>query len=158
LTEKEADSAGVDRFFDLDSTIENSSQERFVACIALGYPARDRSGQRNTGVLRTAETVFTTGFVDERGYRLAKADPRLHVLISYRKENILYNWKTRGAPPSFLGMSGGGVWLVSLSPDWTSQSPPPLAGIIIKKPHGYGKSLLAVRSAVAREFIRRFDR
>lgn len=160
LNDDEVAQIGIQCFLDLNS-IQNplsiAPTEGFVLMIALGYPSRDQVVDRESKSITPKLTMFTTGIAEERGYRLAKVDPRSHLLLRFRPENILWNHKTVGAPPRFNGMSGGGVWMVSLHEDYSLEAPPPFAGMVIERPASYKPSLLATRAPLIRYFIRRFD-
>jgi len=71
---------------------------------------------------------------------------------------MIYSRKRKGTTTSFKGMSGGGVWPVRLLDKPETLTAPPLAGIIIEQPAGFGPSILATRAGVVRAFIRKFDK
>lgn len=157
LSPPEVQEIGLTRFLDLTYTIDSPPAEPVLLTIVLGFPVREQEVNERVGTLETALSMFMTGAADDKGYQLAKIDHRSHVLLRYHREAILYNGKTRGAPPSFKGISGGGVWPVSLRDDHTSDNPPPLAAMVIERPAAFGHALLATRAHVVRRFIQQFD-
>lgn len=148
---------GAEAFVDLAHTIDGPPDEPVLLTIALGFPARDQRFNQKDGTIHTAITMFMTGAADDTGYRLAKVDSRSHVLLRYRRDGMLYNGQYRGSSPPFKGMSGGGVWPVSLRKDHAIENPPPLAAMIIEEPAGYRPSILATRAPLIRTFLKRFD-
>lgn len=157
LTREEVALLGEDRFFDLDHVIDGPPAEPIDMLIAIGYPARDQKVDGHEGTIGTAITTFMTGLAQEGAYRAAKIDPRGHVLVRYDRKRIVYNGKTIGAPPDFRGMSGGGVWPVSLTSPYSPATPPQLAAMIVERAKGHAPSLLCTRATALRYFIRRFD-
>lgn len=160
LNDDEVERIGMQRFIDLNSIQDPLSidpAENFILMIALGYPSRDQVVDRESKSIMPKLTAFTTGIAEEKGYRLAKVDPRSHLLLRFQPKDILWNHKTVGAPPRFNGMSGGGVWMVSLHDDYSLEAPPPFAGMVIERPASYKPSILATRAPLIRYFIQRFD-
>jgi hypothetical protein len=157
LSAGEVTQIGPENFLDLAHTLDGPPEEPVLLTIALGFPARDQRINQKDGTIQTAITRFMTGAADETGYRLAKVDPRSHVLLRYRRDGMLYNGQYRGSSPPFTGMSGGGVWPVSLRNDHTIDNPPPLGAMIIEQPTGYRPSILATRAPLIRAFLKRFD-
>ncbi len=161
LNDDEVERIGIQRFLDLNSIQDPLSidpTEESVLMIALGYPSRDQVVDRESKSITPKLTMFTTGIAEEKGYRLAKVDTRSHILLRFRPEDILWNHKTVGAPPRFNGMSGGGVWMMSIHhDDYSLDAPPPFAAMVIERPASYKPSILATRSPLIRYFIQRFD-
>jgi len=155
LTASELDGIGEHNFLNLRHTDDGPLADPVIVMIVLGFPARDQKVDSTT--IETASTMLMTGPADERGYQLTRCDPRSHILLRYRRENILYNGTTRGSPPRVDGMSGSPVWPVSVSVDASPDSPPAIAGMITERPARYGPSLLATRATLIRHFIERFD-
>jgi hypothetical protein len=155
LSDDEAERAGKDAFLDLDPSLEWADDQEFTTCLAIGFPVRDQSWRPETQELHAAETIFSTGFESEDRYALAGADPETHILISLKRQNILHNFVTRGSPPSLQGISGGGVWPISVKHDDGDDVPLFLAGIVLEQPQRYQGGLLCVRSEVVLALLRR---
>lgn len=157
LTDDEVSQIGTGAFFDLTHTLDGPPEEPVLMMLGLGFPARDQKIRRRQSMVETVITSFLTGCAEWRGYQVARVDPRLHILLRYRRDQILYNDRYNGSSPSLKGMSGGGVWPVSLRQDHDAANPPPLAAMIIEQPRKYGLSILATRAHVIRDFILRLD-
>ena len=67
------------------------------------------------------------------------------------------NGQHHGSAPSLKGMSGGGLWQVSLSREVHPAQPPALAAMVIEQPRSYRTAILTTRAPLIRSFIRRFD-
>lgn len=128
--------------------------EPVEAMIALGFAARDQGVEG--GTVRTKLTMFMTVPESTHAYRLARTDPRSHLLVRYRRNEMIFNGQRHGSAPSFKGMSGGGLWQVFLSGE-TQPQPTALAAMIIEQPQSYRTAILATRAPLIRSFIRRFD-
>jgi hypothetical protein len=157
LNDHEVEQIGIQCFVDLNTINDPLPVEGFVLMIALGYPSREQVVDAKAKSITPNLTMFMTGIAEEKGYRLAKVDPRSHLLLKSRPEDISYNGKTSGAPPRFNGMSGGGVWMVSIHNDYSLEAPPPFAAMVVERPASYKPSILATRAPLIRHFIRRFD-
>jgi len=107
--------------------------------------------------MQTQITMMATGAVAERAHRITGYDPRTHLLLPYQRKTIMYNGKTVGSPPSIHGMSGGGIWPVSLHLDPSQLAPPALAGMLIARPARFKSSVLAIRAPVIRGFVGKYD-
>ena len=115
----------------------------------------DQTVDRTT--VRTKLTMFMTGPESPHGYRVAKTDPRSHLLVRYRRREMIFNGQHYGSAPSLRGMSGGGIWQVSLNGEIHPASPPMLAAMIVEQPKTYRTAILATRAPLIRTFIRKFD-
>ena len=125
--------------------------------IVLGYPTRDQTMDNSARSMQTQITMMATGAVAERAHRITGYDPRTHLLLPYQRKTIMYNGKTVGSPPSIHGMSGGGIWPVSLHLDPSQLAPPALAGMLIARPARFKSSVLAIRAPVIRGFVGKYD-
>lgn len=155
LSGSEVAGIGGDNFLDLTHTVDGPPAEPVEAMIALGFAARDQAVEGR--MVRTKLTMFMTGAESAHAYRLARTNPRSHLLVSYRRKEIVFNGQHHGSAPSLKGMSGGGLWQVSLSGENQPAQPPALAAIIIEQPQSYRTAILATRAPLIRSFIRRFD-
>lgn len=154
LSDPEVAGIGADNFLDLAYTVDGPPAEPVEVMIALGFAVRDQSVEG--GTVRTKLTMFMTGPESAHVYRLAKTDPRSHLLVRYQRKEMVFNGQHHGSAPSLKGMSGGGLWQVSLSGEMQPQ-PPALAAMIIEQPQSYRTAILATRAPLIRSFIRRFD-
>lgn len=157
LTNDEVLAVGADRFLDLSQTGAGEDFETATVTIAVGYPKGGQSINARERTVDTAVTMYMTGLEMPLAYKMARANPQTHLLLRYRRDEMVYNRKRTGPAGSFKGMSGGGVWPVRILEDPETPTIPPLAGIIVEQPVGYGPSILATRAAVVRAFIRKFD-
>ena len=155
LSGSEVAGIGADDFLDLTHTVDGPPAEPVEVMIALGFAARDQAVE--AGTIRTKLTMFMTGPESPHAYRLAKADSHSHLLVSYRRKEMIFNGQHHGSAPSLKGMSGGGIWQVSLRSEIQPADPPALAAMIIEQPETYGPAILATRAPLIRSFIRRFD-
>jgi hypothetical protein len=64
-------------------------------------------------------------------------DPRSHLLVRYKRKEVVYNGQYQGSAPSLKGMSGGGIWQVSLRGEMRPHESPALAAMIIEQPQTY---------------------
>ena len=155
LSDSEVAGIGADNFLDLTYTVDGPPAEPAEAMIALGFAARDQSV--DGGMVRTKLTMFMTGPESAHGYRLARTDSRSHLLVRYQRNGMTFNGQHHGSAPSLKGMSGGGLWQVSLNGEVQLAQPPALAAMIIEQPQSYRAAILATRAPLIRSFIRRFD-
>lgn len=146
---------GADNFLDLTHTVDGPPAEPVEVMIALGFAARDQAVEG--GTIRTKLTMFMTGPESAHVYRLAKTDSRSHLLVRYQRNEMVFNGQHHGSAPSLKGMSGGGLWQVSLSGAIQPAQPPALAAMIVEQPQSYRTAILATRAPLIRSFIRRFD-
>jgi hypothetical protein len=146
---------GADTFLDLAHTVDGPPAERAEVMIAVGFAARDQSVE--AGTVRTKLTMFMTGPESAHAYRLARTDSRSHLLVRYQRNGMIFNGHHHGSAPSLKGMSGGGLWQVSLSREGHPAQPPALAAMVIEQPRSYRTAILATRASLIRSFIRRFD-
>ena len=123
--------------------------------VALGFAARDQAVDR--GTVQAKLTMFMTGPESAHAYRVAKTDPHSHLLVRYRRKEMVFNGQYQGSAPSLKGMSGWGIWQVSLGREIQPAQPPALAAMIVERPHTYQTAILATRAPLIRSFIRRFD-
>lgn len=156
LTSDEASDYGHERFWDLSLVAGPPMRIGPTVFIVLGYPARDATDDPKTETVSTQTTMFMTGPADERAYHLGRVDPNTHLLIDYRRRRIATG-RSVGAPPSFRGMSGGGVWPFDTLAEPGVANPPLLAGLVIEHPASYGAALLVTRATILQGFIERFD-
>jgi hypothetical protein len=157
LSPTEVEQIGMENFLDFANTLDSPPEEPVTVTIALGFPACHQRVNVAKGTLETAITMFMTGLAEQKGYQMAKVNPRSHVLLRYGRNEMIWNGERRGTAPSFKGMSGGGIWPVSLSSGDDPTRQPPLAAMIIEQPAGYATSLLATRAPLIRAFVTRFD-
>lgn len=155
LSDPEVAGIGADNFLDLAYTVDGPPAEPAEAMIALGFAARDQSVEG--GTVRTKLTMFMTGPESAHAYRLAKTDPRSHLLVRYQRKEMVFNGQHHGSAPSLKGMSGGGIWQVSLRSETQPDESPALAAMIIEQPPTYRTAILATRAPLIRSFIRKFD-
>lgn len=155
LTSSETAEIGAGCFLDLDRRVDGVTAESLETVVAVGFAASDQAVCRNE--VRTKLTMFLTGSESHHAYRLAKADPRSHLLVRYRRKQIVFNGQYHGSAPSLKGLSGGGLWQVSLTGEINPSEPPALAAIIIEQPQTYRTAILATRAPLVRRFIRKFD-
>jgi len=155
LSSSEVSGIGAASFLDLTHTVDGPPAEPVEAMIALGFAARDQAVEG--GMVRTKLTMFMTGPESAHAYRLAKTDSRSHLLVRYQRNEMVFNGQHHGSAPSLKGMSGGGLWQVSLSGEIQPAPPPALAAMIIERPQSYRTAMLATRAPLIRSFIRRFD-
>lgn len=155
LSGSEVAAIGADSFLDLMHTVDGPPAEPVEAMIALGFPVRDQAVDRK--MVRTELTMFMTGPESPHAYRMAKTDPRSHLLVRYRRKEMIFNGQLHGSASSLKGMSGGGIRQVSLRGEIDPAEPPALAAMIIEHPQAYQTAILATRAPVNRSFIRKFD-
>jgi hypothetical protein len=136
---------GSDKFLDLTHTVDGPPAEPVEAMIALGFPARDQAVDR--GTVLTKLTMFMTGPESAHAYRVASGFA-FSSTGEVRTEMVL-NGRYQGSAPSLKGISGGGIWQVSLRGEMQPDESPALAAMIIEQPQTY-------RTAI-RSFIRKFD-
>lgn len=146
---------GAENFLDFTHTVDGPPAEPVEAMIALGFAARDQAV--DGGMVPTKLTMFMTGPESAHAYRLARTDSHSHLLVRYQRNEMVFNGQHHGSAPSLKGMSGGGVWQVSLSGEIQPAQPPALAAMIIEQPRSYRTAILATRAPLIRSFIRRFD-
>lgn len=154
LSGSEVSGIGAANFLDLTHTVDGPPAEPVEAMIALGFAARDQSV--DGGLVRTKLTMFMTGPESAHAYRLARTDSRSHLLVRYQRNGMIFNGQHHGSAPSWKGMSGGGLWQISLRGEIQPQ-PPALAAMIIEQPQSYRTAILATRAPLIRSFICRFD-
>ena len=83
---------------------------------------------------------------------------RLHYLVAGKGDPVMvFNGQHHGSAPSLKGISGGGIWQVSLSGELQPHESPALAAMIVEQPQTYRTAILATRAPVIRSFIRKFD-
>jgi hypothetical protein len=111
LCGSEVAAVGSDNFLDLTHTVDGPPAEPVEAMIALGFAVCDQAV--DSGTVRTKLTMFMTGPESAHAYRLAKTDSRSHLLVRYRRKEMVFNGQHHGSAPSLTGMSGGGIWQVS---------------------------------------------
>jgi hypothetical protein len=70
---------------------------------------------------------------------------------------MIFNGQHHGSGHSLKGMSGGGLWQVSLSGEIHPAQPPALATKMVEQPQSHRTAILATRAPLIRSFIRRFD-
>lgn len=155
LSSSEVAGVGSDNFLDLTQTVDGPPAEPVEAMIALGFAARDQAVDR--GAVRTKLTMFMTGPESADAYRVAKTDSRSHLLVRYRRKETVFNGQHHGSAPSLKGMSGGGIWQVSLRGEIQPVEPPALAAMIVEQPQTYRTAILATRAPLIRSFILKFD-
>jgi hypothetical protein len=155
LSEDEVEGIGATAFLDLTYTVDGPPAEPVEVIVAVGFAARDQTVENET--VRTKLTMFTTGPESEHAYRLAKADPRSHLLVRYKRKGMHFNGEYYGSAPSLTGLSGGGLWQVHLQQEVRVDTPPALAALIVEQPATYQTSIFATRAPLVREFVRRFD-
>ena len=155
LTDAEAAEYGDARFWDLDRVSSAPLRVGPTVFLAIGYPERDGVWDARKERFQAQITMFMSGPEEDRAYQLSGTDMRSHVLIRYRREAI-QSKRSVGAPPSFRGMSGCGVWPLDVLNDPGQNNPPCLCGILIERPQGFGASFLVTRATILRGFIERF--
>jgi hypothetical protein len=155
LSGSELAGVGADSFLDLMHTVDGPPAEPVEAMIALGFPVRDQAVDRKT--VQTELTMFMTGPESPHAYRVARTDPRSHLLVRYRRKEMIFNGQHHGSAPSLKGLSGGGIWQVSLTGEIHPDAPPALAAMIVEQPQTYRTVILATRAPLIRSFIRKFD-
>jgi hypothetical protein len=155
LSDAEVDGIGSGNFLDLTQTVDGPPAEPVEAMIAVGFAAREQTVDQET--VRTKLTMFMTGPESAHAYRVAKTDPRSHLLVRYRRKEMVYNGQYLGSAPSMKGMSGGGLWQVSLRGEMRIGEPPALAAMIIEQPQTYRTAILATRAPLIRSFVRKSE-
>ncbi len=155
LSGSEVAGIGADTFFDLTHTVDEPPAEPVEAMIALGFAVRDQAVDR--GTVRTKLTMFMTGAESAHAYRVVMTDSRSHLLVRYRRQEMVFNGQHHGSAASSKGMSGGGIWQVSLRGEIQPAEPPARAAIIIEQPQTYRTAIVATRAPLIRSFIRKFD-
>lgn len=155
LSDSQGAGIGSDNFLDLKHTVDGPPAEPVEAMIALGFAAHDQAV--DDGTVRTKLTMFMTGPESAHAYRVAKTDSRSHLLVTYRRKEMIFNGHYQGSVPPSKGMSGGGVWQVSLSSEIQPYGSPALAAMIIEQPQTYRTAILPTRAPLIRSFIRKFD-
>jgi hypothetical protein len=155
LSSSEVAEVSSEHFLDLMHTVDGPPAEPVEAMIALGFAARDQAADR--GTVRTKLTMFMTGPESAHAYRLAKTDPRSHLLVRHRRRETVFNGQYQGSAPSVKGMSGGRIWQVSLRGEMQLHESPALAAMVIEQPQTYRTAILATRAPLIRSFIRKFD-
>jgi hypothetical protein len=145
---------GSGNFLNLMQTVNGPPAEPVEAMIGLGFTARDQTVDHET--VRMKLTMLMTGPESAHAYRVAKTDPRSHLLVRYRRKEMVYNGQYQGSAPSLKGMSGGGIWQVSLRGQMRPHESHALAAMIIEQPQTYRTAILATRGPL-RSFVRKFD-
>lgn len=156
LSDGEVSRIGEERFLEL--TLDGlDAAELWTAPVVtvLGFPVRDTTSNRGEGTISGALTQFTTGFLPDAEYARAEVDLRYHILLRYRREAIKTS-RSVGAPPSWVGISGGGAWLVPIAP-MEREEPPRLIGVVLGHPSGYRKALQVTRIEAVYHFLRLHD-
>jgi hypothetical protein len=156
LTEKETNRLGVDNFLDLNHISGPPMKIGPTVFLVLGYPVRDQVRDCRSLTIETSLTMFMTTPAKEKAYNLASINSESHILLKYDRK-VIATKKSIGSPPDFRGLSGGGVWPLSVLEEPSIENPPLLAGIIIERPKGFASSLLVTRGNVIRYFVKRFD-
>lgn len=155
LTDDEVSTLGVDRMASLDN-LGGTLPIATTMFLVLGYPHRDFSIDPETGAVSAELTSLMTGAAPDHDYRRAGVDRHFQFLLRFDRRSIATK-RSVGAPPEMTGISGGGVWPVSLNASDQSDQVPFFAGLVIERPPRF-HSVLAVADGVAvRAFIERFD-
>jgi len=156
LTEDEMLKLGKDNFLDLNHVSGPSMKIGETLFIALGYPIRDQVRDHKNHMIETPITMFTTGPAKAEAYKFIGVDEKSHIVLKYNRRHIKTR-KSVGSPPDFRGMSGGGVWPISVLHEPEKENPPLFAGIVIERPDKYSSCLLVTRGIVIRYFVNKFD-
>jgi hypothetical protein len=156
LSDEETSRFGSECFLDLEHVTAPPMPNKTTMFVVLGFPARDQEDDFQNSTITTPLTNFMTGHADERAYCLAGVDQRANILLKYVPKNIVTK-RSIGSPPDFHGISGGGVWPVSIFDEPDIDSPPVFAGIVVERPEKYASALLVTRSTVIKYFVRQFD-
>lgn len=156
LTEREINCIGADNFLDLDNISGPPMEINTTIFLVLGYPARDQIRNQLEHTIEAPLTMFMTSHAVESSYKLTNTNHNSHILLRYSRKTIATK-NSIGSPPDYRGMSGGGVWPLSIFYEPLKEYPPLFAGIIIEQPRKYKSSLLVTRSNLIRAFIKRFD-
>lgn len=113
LTESEANYFGVDNFLDLNHIYSPPMEIKSTIFLVLGYPARNQIVNKLERTVETSLTMFMTGHAEEVAYSMTSTNYNSHILLRYNRKTIATE-NSIGSPPDFHGMSGGGVWPLSV--------------------------------------------
>ncbi len=99
--------------------------------LALGWPRNRLNFKRKERATEPRNVAFTGVIAAEELYTRHSRDPRHHILIEYDPRQMISR-AGRHLPPSFDGLSGGGIFTVPGIQRLGDVSPPRLAGITIE--------------------------
>lgn len=143
----------ADRFLDLEpDALAPIASWVAPIVVVLGFPVRDTVDDPANSVLSGQLTQFGTGLLEEEDYARAQVDPRYHILLRLRRESIMTS-RSIGSPPSWRGISGGGVWVVPIAPPDRSHGPA-FAGVLLGRPPLHKKALKVTRVEALFHFMR----
>jgi hypothetical protein len=144
LARSEAETMGLENFLQPSNLIPRDAAAPRRWYLATGYP--DKYQQRDLGrrLFRLQDIYYGSVEVRDPIYSRLGLSRDLHILIRFDRRTI-ETPTSFGAPPSFRGMSGGGVWRLNPLEQYREDNKPMLAGIIIEQPARHKKVLLAHR-------------
>jgi hypothetical protein len=89
-----------------------------VPCyMAYGYPASMTKMKYGSAAISGLPSYFTTRPADKDIYEILKCATDANIIISYEKQKLVDTiTQQRGVGPDLYGMSGCGLWYVSLDP------------------------------------------
>ncbi len=99
--------------------------------LALGWPRNRLNFRRKAHLTEPTNVAFTGVIAPEELYKKYNRSPNRHILIEYERKE-LFSEAGGHLPPSFDGMSGGGIFTVPGLQRLGDDSPPRLAGITIE--------------------------
>ena len=99
--------------------------------LALGWPRNRLNLRRKERTTEPQNVAFTGVIAPAEAYASYDRSPSVHILIEYEPKQMSTRAGLR-LPPSFDGMSGGGIFTVPGLQRLGDDSPPRLAGITIE--------------------------
>jgi hypothetical protein len=153
LSPTEAESLGLQFFFELPRENTESLDPDFSIWVLIGFPARHQEFEpREKAFVMQARTT-RLGRAEERAYEHTGLHRTTHLLLGYR-EQLIEEAGRRGAPAHLRGTSGGGVWRMDF--DRHSQEligRPVFEGIFTERPHSFRPALMVTRPFVINAFL-----
>jgi len=122
--------------------------------LAVGFIARDQLRDDDRQVYKTRTSRYLGMEAGEDAYHYIKVIRDSHLALAFDRRNVV-GPRGRGAPPSFKGMSGCGVWRLNPLVEYTETLRPSLVATLIEQPPEYPKSLLCTRVELLLAVIRK---
>jgi len=100
--------------------------------LALGWPLNRLNFVRKEKATEPENLAFTGVIAPQAAYVRHHRDPRLHILIEFDKKGMIGRGGGPQLPPSFHGLSGGGIFTLPGVTRLGDMSPPRLVGLTIE--------------------------
>ncbi len=153
LTAEQVTAIGAHRFLSRFDLAPQESAARTAPYLLVGYTARDAIPNRSAYSYRVPATRLLTLPAGATTYTRCKVKPESHLALKFIPREIT-GPHGKGEPPSFIGMSGGGVWRVNPLHTYSETNRPKLVSIFTERPQAYRKCLMTTRIELLLAMIR----